>query len=378
MAGSAIIKEWDSNTLYLLDESIYTSTDPEINSQFHKKLFRATEQHVSDSFTTDYGNGKWEEMTVKGIKGDTGLKGATGDTGSQGIQGPAGVNGGNGSDGIFSQIATVGEAQAGVDNTKGMTPLRVQDKFDLEMVSRDTAIGTNTANINTNITNIAQNASDIAAIVIDNAQITTNQNDIAGNVIDIAQNASDIAAIVIDNAQIATNQADIATINTVSIPAIYDEINKNKAEINVIKNATDLVNASGEQELLNNQIAPVDIIGRDYGITGKGNRFELNSVGAKSARIRVEIYRKDDAETRFTIAHLELQFNNVTNQWMIGRFATTVLSGLDDGLTFGVTTSNPGAGIYVGQVNYVSDDMVGGNYDPASYVRFLLEEIREL
>ncbi len=377
MAGSAIILEWDTNTAFAVNETIYTSTDPEISIQYQNKFYRCKEAHTSFSFGSDFGNNLWEEMTVKGIPGPQGIEGDQGPVGPQGPTGNDGVNGGDGADGIFSQIASVAEAQAGTDNTKGMTPLRTQDNFDFNIGSRDAAIGTNTANITTNTNNIATNTTDIANINIDSAQITQNQNDIAGLVIVDAGLQAQIDAIVIDNAQIATNQADIATINNVTIPNLQDQINQNKAEINVIKNATELVNASGEQELLNSA-GPIDITGEDYGATGKGNRFELNSVGAKSARIRAEIYRKDDAETRFTIAHLELQFNRATNQWMIGRFATTVLAGEDDGVTFTVNTSNPSAGIYVGQVAYTTDNMVGGNYDSASYIRFLLEEIREL
>lgn len=47
--------------------------------------------------------------------------------GPQGPQGATGPAGTNGVDGIFSEIASQAEAEAGVENTKGMTPLRVAE-----------------------------------------------------------------------------------------------------------------------------------------------------------------------------------------------------------------------------------------------------------
>ena len=68
-SDTAIVREWDTNTEYLVDQLIYTSTDPEINVQYQDKFFRAVNQHTSFSFTTDFGNGEWEEAVVKGVKG---------------------------------------------------------------------------------------------------------------------------------------------------------------------------------------------------------------------------------------------------------------------------------------------------------------------
>lgn len=48
-------------------------------------------------------------------------------TNRQGPAGPAGAAGANGADGIFSVIATQAEAEAGVENTHGMTPLRTAE-----------------------------------------------------------------------------------------------------------------------------------------------------------------------------------------------------------------------------------------------------------
>jgi len=299
---SAIINEWDTNTAYVIDETIYTSTDPEINVQFHNKFYRATAAHTSFSFTTDFGNGYWEEMTVKGIAGSTGLTGMTGLTGATGATGSQGPTGAAGANGIFVAIASQAEAEAGVENTKGMTSLRVKQSFDVNFAAFET------------------------------------------------------------------------NFNTVTLPALTDRIDDIEARMTVVENLSTESNASGEQPLLNNQVVAVDIEG-DSIPSGKGNRWELNNTGAKSARIRAEIYRKDDAEERFTVAHLEMHFIENTSTWVMERTSTTVFLGLDDGVTFGITTTNPGSGIYVGQVDYLTDNMVGGNYDAASYIKFKLEEI---
>ena len=370
----AIVNDWVTNTVYKVNELVYIPDgDPSTSVQYHDRLYRAINQHTSNSFGTDFGNGLWDQIQVKGVKGDTGDQGPIGPSGTNGGVGPSGPSGGDGADGVFSVISSKSEAEVGFDNTKGMTPLRTREAIDFNLVTDRAQIATNVAGIASNLGLINTNIADIAAIVIDNAQIATNKNDIASNLLLINTNTANIAAIVIDNAQIAANQADIATINNTTIPALVDEINKNKAEIGVIKNATELVNASGQQRLNNNQLVPEDIKG-DVTLgteNGKGNSWELNPVGAKSARIRAEIYRKDDAEVRFSVAHLEMHFLDDLGQWFLERVSTTVLSGDDDGVTFAVTTGAAN----VGQVNYISDDMIGGNYSADSYVKFLLEEI---
>lgn len=303
MSDSAIFREWNTSTAYLQDEAIYTSTDPEISIQYHRKMFRCITPHTSFSFTTDFGNGYWEEMTVRGIKGDQGDVGSKGDIGPQGLQGIQGFAGANGADGIFSTIASTAEAEAGVDDTKGMTPLKTKNSFDANIITYDSSLKTDTIN------------------------------------------------------------------------PISARLSLAEANIAALRNTTDIVNLSGIQYLENNVLVATDIIGKDFGPNGGGDKLALNSVGAKSARIRAEIYRKDDTEERFTVANLELHFMEGSSTWAIGRTSTTILVGGDDGVTFDVTTSNPSVGIYIAQVNYISDNMVGGNYSASSYIKFLLEEI---
>lgn len=301
MATVTTIPNWFTSTDYNLNEPVYISDDPLVSVQFHRKFYRATSAHTSFSFTTDWGNGLWEEITVKGIKGDTGDQGTTGANGAKGDKGDTGASGADGNDGIFSEIASQGEAEAGVNDTKGMTPLKTKQAFDINF------------------------------------------------------------------------QAFEDNFNNVVAPALEDRIDAVEARMTIVENATELVNASGQQPLLNNEVVGVEILGGDNP-AGFGNRWELNNTGAKSARIRAEIYRKDDAEIRFSIAHLEMHFKLDT--WYLGRVSTTVLNGEEDGVSFSIATTDLGGGIYVGQVSYTSDNMVGGNYDSTSYIKFLLEEIR--
>lgn len=375
---SAIIETWGIAVDYVVDETITTSTNPSVAPQYQNKTFRAKAAHTSTSFATDFGNDLWEEILSKGIEGPQGVQGPNGNNGADGATGPQGPNGADGADGIFSQIATTPEAQAGVDDTKGMTPAKTKDAIDAQVAADRADIITNANDIAQNVLDIAQNASDIAGIVIDSAQITTNQNDIAGNVLDIAQNAADIAAIVIDNAQIATNQADINTINTVDLPALVDEVNKLKARMTVLEATNLFLNrATGKQRLQNN-FGPQDILGSDLpGEAGRGNRFELDTEGARSARVHVEIYRKDDAEVRFTTCVLLLHFIPGINTWVLERESTTPIVGGDDGVTFNIVTTPSAPGEFLGTVQYTTNDMVGGNYDIDSYVKFLLEEIKD-
>lgn len=370
---TANIETWATATSYAIDDAIVVKGD---QPQFEGRFYRALVAHTSVSFATEWGNSYWEEV---GRPGPQGPQGDQGPGGAQGIQGPAGANGANGApgaDGIFSAIADQAEAEAGVDNTKGMTPLRTKQAIDSQLAADRAQIATNTADIATNTADIATNAADIAAIVIDSAQITTNKNDIAGHELRITQNEADIAAINVDTAQIATNTADIATINNTTIPGVEADVAALDVRVDTLEAITELARAHGKQRL-NNNVGPQDILGSDLpGEAGSGNRWELNNIGARSARAHVEIYRKDDAEERFTTAVVIMQFVESTNTWYIERESTTAIIGDIDGVTLGVTTTNPAPGKYVGTVNYTTNNMTGGNYSQNSYIRFLLQEIR--
>jgi len=186
------------------------------------------------------------------------------------------------------------------------------------------------------------------------------------------ENTKGMTSLRVNQAITATSIPAIAAIQS-DVSDLTDRVDAVEARMAVVETATNLTFATGQQRINNNQAAAQDILGVDLPTEGGlGNRFELNPVGAVSALVRVEIFREDDAETRFTIAELELHY--VSGTWLIGRFKTLVLAGDDDGLTFGVTQD----GANVATVNYISDNMVGGNYKTTSYLKFELKEISNL
>jgi len=302
------VNKWVVDTDYVTDDIVICMSEGVQYNEYHYKALSA---HTSLSFATDFGNGLWKRLAptsvVAGPQGGTGLQGAKGDTGNTGAKGDTG------SAGVFTDIASQAEAEAGTDNTKGMSPLRVAQAI----------------------------AAQMAAII---AQVAT-------NVVDIAANAVDIAA----------NSGLIASIN---------------ARVNTLETISPAARTIGEQRLINNS-GPTDIEGFDVFPDGDGHPFLLTNTGAKSARVHVEMYRKDDAETRFTTCVLLMHFLPSTNQWYIERESTTAIVGDPDGVTFDIGTTNPSAGVYVGLVNYTTDNMVGGNYDIDSKVKYMIQELSD-
>lgn len=122
-AGTALENKTDAIPSWNVGVSYTTSSCVKYNNNLYFCLIN----HTSADFDTDLGLGRW--TLGVGMAGPAGSNGATGPQGPQGIQGvpgamgPAGANGANG---IFSSIADQTEAEAGVDNTEGMTPLRVK------------------------------------------------------------------------------------------------------------------------------------------------------------------------------------------------------------------------------------------------------------
>jgi len=123
-------------------------------------LYRATVAHTADlfDFFTDFTAGKWQLLSgVQGEVGPQGGPGGVGPGGATGAPGSNGTNGAAGADGIFTAIASQGEAQAGVENTKGMTALRTKEAITFQV---DQA-------------GIVTNTSDIAAINISISELTS-------------------------------------------------------------------------------------------------------------------------------------------------------------------------------------------------------------
>ena len=76
---------------------------------------------------------------------------ATNLVGPAGATGPTGPAGADGADGVFSAIASQAEAEAGADNTKGMTPLRTAQAITAQSGIADNAV------TNAKLADLAQN-----------------------------------------------------------------------------------------------------------------------------------------------------------------------------------------------------------------------------
>lgn len=293
---TAEMKLWEVNKSYIVGQIVTVDATSGVPAAYYYKQYWCAVAHTASAFVGDYGNGKWVVLQTAEVKGDKGDKGDTGDQGVQGDQGVAGSNGAAGADGVFASIASQAEAQAGADNTKGMTPLRV---------------------------------------------------------------AQAITALLPSHATIVSILASIAS-HTSSIGDLL-------SRVNILEGLSPLNLAFGVQRCNNNQLVALDI-DASAGEGGSGNAFTLDADGATSAEVLVEIYRKDDAETRFASITLILQY--IENVWYIGRRVTTVLIGEMDGVEFGVNQVGNAC-----TVTYTSDNMAGGNYSSASYIKFRIQEI---
>lgn len=149
----AIIDDWVVSTSYVVGETVVYSD----------ATFRCAIAHTSVSFTTDLGVGRWVRLNVSGVTGDTGSTGTAGPTGATGAAGAAGAGGSNGSNGIFSAITSLGDAQAGTDNTDGMTSLRVSQAIIAQAAALAEIIALNAANVD-RVTDIAELASRLQGI----------------------------------------------------------------------------------------------------------------------------------------------------------------------------------------------------------------------
>ena len=116
----SLLPDWDVGVDYVVDEQVLYKTV----SPLYQNVYRCVVAHTSVDFIADELLGYWEWIFVQQIPGPQGEKGLTGDQGPQGIQGPVGPAG---NDGIFATVATQVEAEAGVENTHGMTPLRTKE-----------------------------------------------------------------------------------------------------------------------------------------------------------------------------------------------------------------------------------------------------------
>ncbi len=107
------IPDWAITTIYAIGNLVVDGN----------AIYKCTSAHTS---VTSLDVTKFTAISgPAGSTGATGGKGTKGDDGPTGPTGAAGANGAAGAAGIFSAIASQAEAQAGTENTKGMTALRV-------------------------------------------------------------------------------------------------------------------------------------------------------------------------------------------------------------------------------------------------------------
>lgn len=289
LEATEAIPTWVTSTAYKVGNFVYNDG----------VIYRCATAHTSGTFASALSAGYWVGVSgAKGATGATGPAGPKGDTGATGATGPAGANGAPGADGVFSAIASEAEAEAGTDNTKGMTPLRTRDAI-------DTVIGTAT-------------------------------------------------------------QAEIDTINT-TLTSHTNSLDDLSDRVHAIEGATEVNFAYGQQRLNNNQSSALDLDAA-AGQAGRGNVCHLDADGATSALLTFEIFRKDDAETRFVRIYAELHY--IDGTWYFGERDTVILNGGLSGVTLSMSQTAD-----VAQIAYVSDNMSGGNYSSDSYIRWKIDEL---
>lgn len=286
--ATVTITTWVASTAYTVGKVVL----------YGYQFYECVIAHTSSTFQEDYANQHYW-VAIKGQKGDTGATGAqgfTGNDGDKGDKGDSGANGATGANGVFAAIASQAEAEAGTDNVKGMTALRVKQAIDAQTPAE--------------------------------SEITSLQAVDAGLAVDIA--------------------------------AVSDRTSRLETMLTTSKYA-------GSQRILNNQVAPVAILGR-HGENGRGDYMQVDASGTKHARFTVQIYRKDDVEERVLSITLILLYIGTT--WYLGREKTTQLIGAMDGLTFSIQQVDDYAQVY-----YTSDNMSGGNYSNNSRISYMGEEI---
>jgi len=184
---------------------------------------------------------------------------------------------------------------------------------------------------------ISQNETNIAAIVVDTAQITTNKNNIATNTANIATNTTNIGT---NTTNIASNASDILALQN---------------RLTVLENTALLSRKTDTDTIVNNQAVALDI-----------NNMTLNSSGALSAVVQIEIERNTSTTKRFTTGNIHLQYKN--SNWELEW--EQELGDLS-GVTFSVTTVGG-----LAQVQYTSDNMSGTGY--TGKIKYLFNEISAL
>ena len=131
--GGAVFYEWEISTAYL--ENQLLRDGPAGRYYIVDADYTSNAVNIEADITANK-----LELFNEGEQGEQGIQGIQGLTGAAGSNGSNGSNGAAGADGIFVAIANQPEAEAGTDNVKGMTPLRVQQSIDDDLTAYTTTV----------------------------------------------------------------------------------------------------------------------------------------------------------------------------------------------------------------------------------------------
>lgn len=156
--------------------------------------------------------------------------------------------------------------------------------------------------------------------------------------------------------------------NTTTAQAAIDSaqdvlISNARQRLQVVEASVEVNQFSGKQNINNGQTPALALEGADADVSdvGYGDPMLRNSVGTQYAEVTCMIRRSTSLEERLVQVTLVMYFFN--NVWYVARKNTTVLNDLEpDGITFAITTTDLGGGIYIGQITYEADTMAGTDY----------------
>jgi hypothetical protein len=224
------------------------------------------------------------------------------------------------------------------------------DNLQSRMTTAEANIVNNTNNIATNTGNIGTHETRL-----DGLDAKTDQQRV-----DINQNSADIAAWTDNQAQVDDNTARLDALEP-RVDTLEPKVDQNILDISALDLRVSelesinslIVGFWGKQNLLNNQLTPLDIDGNN----GVFTPFKVDANSEKSARVFFEISRITAGTTIFTTGVLVLHY--IGTIWDIKREVTNVLNSPVDGIVFTITTDPV---TKVGQVQYTSSNISGANY----------------
>lgn len=224
------------------------------------------------------------------------------------------------------------------------------------------------ANDGTNISQLDDDLSALSGFVHGTVQATLNS--LGATLANVQPQIDDlqgqIDAITDVSATVAAH-TDQINATEAGLENTQDQVADLETRVSSLEATTPLSEFAGSLVILNNQVAPVEIVDA----TGApGRDFKRNANGTQLARVMCQIDRRTDSEIRYTHVSLLMRFIEETQLWYITRENTTAFVGEPDGVDFSISTD---PATLVGQVSYVSDNMAGANY--SGKIKFLGKEI---